>query len=100
MFRTITTAAILVLAATAAQAGATATVMFGDLDLTRPGDMQVLAGRVRAAATLFCTDGGQDRHPVLLEYRSRQERCIASISKTISATVLAMSGNPRKLADK
>jgi UrcA family protein len=100
MFRIFTTAAILVLTATAAQAGATATVLFGDLDLTRPGDMQVLAGRVRAAATFFCTDGGQDRHPVLLEYRSIQERCIASVSKTISTKVLAMSGQPRRFADK
>jgi UrcA family protein len=100
MFRTFTTAAILALTVTAAQAGDIATVRFGDLDLARPGDTQVLAGRVHAAAALVCAADGHDRYPVLLEYRLTREKCIADLSQTLSAKVLAMSGQSRKLAGK
>jgi UrcA family protein len=100
MFRTFTTAAILVLAATAAQAGDIATVRFGDLDLTRAKDAQLLDSRVRAAAALVCAADGHDRYPVLLEYRLTREKCIADVSQTLSAKVLAMAGQSRKIAGK
>ena len=100
MFRTITAAAILVLTITAAQAGDSVTVRFGDLDLAKASDTQLLAGRVHAAAALVCASDGLERYPVKLEDRSRRERCIADVSQTLSAKVLAMSGQSRKLAGK
>ena len=100
MFRTITTAAILALTITVAQAGDSITVRFGDLDLARASDTQVLAGRVHAAAVLVCISDGLQRFPVKLEDRSRRDRCISDVSKTLSAKVLAMSGQARKLAVK
>ena len=100
MFRTFTTAAILALTVTAAQAGDAATVRFGDLDLAKLSDTQVLAGRVHAAAALVCASDGLERYPVKLEDRSRRERCIADVSQTLSAKVLAMSGQTGKFASK
>jgi UrcA family protein len=100
MFRAITTAAILALTVTAAQAGDSVTVRFGDLDPAKASDARVLAGRVHAAAALVCASEGQDRHPVLLEYRLTRDKCIAGVSQTLSAKVLAMAGQSRKLAGK
>ena len=100
MFRTFTTAAILALTVTAAQAGDSVTVRFGDLDLAKAKDAQVLASRVHAAAALVCASEGQDRHPVLLEYRLTSDRCIAGVSQTLSAKVLAMAGQTGKFASK
>jgi len=55
MFRTFMTAAILALTVTVAQAGDTVTVHFGDLDLTKAQDAQILATRVHDAAKTACT---------------------------------------------
>jgi UrcA family protein len=100
MFRTFITAAILALTITAAQAGDSVTVRFGDLDLAKASDAQVLAGRVHAAATLVCASDGLQRYPVKLEDRSRRDRCIADVNQTLSAKVLAMAGQSRKFAGK
>lgn len=100
MFRNLTTAVILALTITAAQAGDSVTVRFGDLDLTKAKDTQLLDSRVLAAAELVCASDGYDRHPVLMEYRLTRERCIAGVSQTLSARVLAMSGESRKFAGR
>ena len=54
MFRTFTSAAILALTITAAQADPT-NVQFGDLDLSRPADMQVLNSRIEKAVETACS---------------------------------------------
>jgi UrcA family protein len=100
MFRTFTTVAILALTISAAQAAGDVVVRFGDLDLAKASDAQVLAGRVHAAAALVCLSENQDRYPVLLHYRLTREKCIDSVSQTLSAKVLAMSGQSRKFAGK
>ena len=100
MFRTITTAAILALTITAAQADGSVTVRFGDLDLAKANDTQVLAGRVHAAAELACASDGLERYPVKLEDRSRRDRCIAQVSQILSAKVLAMADQTGKFASK
>ncbi|HTF42360.1 MAG TPA: UrcA family protein [Terriglobales bacterium] len=100
MFRTFTAAAVLALTVATAQAGDVATVHFGDLNLANPTDAQTLAGRVHTAAALVCVSENQDRNLVLLHYRLQREKCIADVSQTISAKVVAMSGQARKLAAK
>ena len=55
MFRTLTAAALLALSATAAQA-ATTQVSFGDLNLSRPQDVAILADRLEVAAKTVCLD--------------------------------------------
>ena len=100
MFRTFTTAAVLALTIIAAQADNVVTVHFGDLNLANASDAQILAGRVHAAATLVCASDGLERFPVKLEDRSRRDRCIADVNQTLSAKVLAMAGQSRKVANK
>ena len=100
MFRNFTTAAILALTVTAAQAGNSVTVRFGDLDLTRAKDAQLLDSRVHAAATLVCGSHGYDLHSLRLEDRLSRDNCIAYVSQTLSAKVLAMSDQSRKFAGK
>jgi UrcA family protein len=59
MLRTLTTAALLVLAATAVQAepleNASIAVAYGDLNLSSPSDAKVLAERLQTAAKQVCT---------------------------------------------
>lgn len=54
MFRMSTTAAILALTLSAAQAGPAVTIHYGDLDLSRPDDSRVLDSRIRQAAETLC----------------------------------------------
>ena len=61
MLRTITTAALLALSITAAQANdiqPSVTVAFGDLNLSHPADAKILAGRLEAAAVQVCHAAG------------------------------------------
>ena len=54
MFRALTAAAFLALSATAAQADSTTQVPFGDLNLSRPQDVAMLADRLQTAAKMVC----------------------------------------------
>ena len=54
MFRTFTIAALFALAATTAQADSSTQVAFGDLNLSRPQDAQILADRLQTAAKMVC----------------------------------------------
>ena len=56
MFRTVTIATFLVLAATAAQADSSTRVSYGNLNLSRAEDAKILADRLRAAAKFVCLD--------------------------------------------
>jgi UrcA family protein len=100
MFRTFTTAAILALTITAAQAANDVTVHFGDLDLTKASDAQVLTDRVHVAAASACALQSNDPRPVSLYYRATSDSCIAHISQTISWLIIARSGQYMSFASK
>ena len=90
MFRTFITAAILTLTITAAQAGSSATVSFGDLDLSRPADVQVLNSRIEKAAEATC--GMPDERTTSIYYRQWHERCVSHAVAETSARISAVSG--------
>ena len=56
MFRTMTIATLLILAATTAQADNARQVAFGDLNLSRPEDAKILSDRLQVAAKMVCLD--------------------------------------------
>ena len=61
-FRTalITAASLFTLSIATAQAATTANVTFGDLNLSRPEDAKILAGRLQAAAKQVCLSANPD----------------------------------------
>ena len=99
MFRTFITTAILTLTITAAQAGPSAVVRFGDLDLSRPADVQVLNSRIEKAAEATCNVA--DPHTTSLYYQRWHATCISHAVANTSARIAAVSGNKhRALASK
>jgi len=98
MFRTFTTAAILTLTITAAQAGPSAVVHFGDLDLSRPADVQVLNSRIEKAAEATC--GMPDSRSTSMYYNEWHARCISRAVTDTSARIAAVSGKARAFASK
>jgi UrcA family protein len=84
LFRSFTTAALLALGITAAQADdlsqASTTVSFGDLNLSQPADAKILADRLEDAATSVCLKVNPDLSPALMQ------QCIDS------AISIAMTG--------
>ena len=98
MFRTFTSAAILALTITGAQAGP-ATVQFGDLDLSRPGDTQVLNSRIEKAAETACTSLS-GLSPVVF-YHAWFAKCVSGTTADMSARIAALStGKARAFASK
>lgn len=89
MFRTIIIA--LALTVSAAQAG-TATVRFGDLDLSSSSGTDALAGRVQTASRTVCDQAkpgpGQDS----LYYRQRYAACLERAGHLITLKVMAAAG--------
>ena len=99
MFRTFITAALLTLTITAAHAGPPAVVRFGDLDLSRPADVQVLNGRIEKAAEATCNVA--DPHGTSLYYQEWRAACLSRAVANTSARIAAVSGNKhRALASK
>jgi len=99
MFRTFITAAILTLTITAAQAGPSAAIVhFGDLDLSRPADVQVLNSRIAKAAEATC--GMPDSRTTSLYYRQWQSKCISHAVADTSARIASVSGKNRTFASK
>ena len=91
MFRTLITTAMLTLTITAAQAGPAAVVLFGDLDLSRAGDVQVLNSRIEKAAEATCNVA--DPHATSLYYKQWHATCISRAVTDTSARIAAVSGN-------
>jgi UrcA family protein len=91
MFRTLITTAMLTLTITAAQAGPAAVVRFGDLDLSRPADVQVLNGRIMKAAEATC--GVADPHATSLYYQKWHSTCISRAVTDTSARIASVSTN-------
>ena len=91
MFRTLITTAILTLTITAAQAGPSTVVRFGDLDLSRPADVQVLNGRIEKAAEATCNVA--DPNGTKLYYQQWQATCISRAVAHTTARIAAVSGN-------
>ena len=99
MFRTFITAAILTLTITAAQAGPSAAIVhFGDLDLSRPADVQVLNSRIQKAAEAACAV--PDSRTTSLYYHQWHATCISHTVTDTSARIAAVSGKYRTFASK
>jgi UrcA family protein len=91
MFRTLITTAMLTLTITAAQAGPSAVVRFGDLDLSRPADVQVLNSRIVKAAEATCNV--TDPRATSLYYQKWHSTCISHAVADTSARIAAVSSN-------
>ena len=98
MFRTLITTAMLTLTITAAQAGSSATVSFGDLDLSRPADVQVLNSRIAKAAEAIC--GVPNERTTSMFYNQMQARCVSHTVADTSARIAAVSSKYRTFASK
>jgi UrcA family protein len=98
MFRTFFTATMLTLTITAAQAGPSAVVHFGDLDLSRPADVQVLNSRIEKAAEATC--GVPDERTTSIYYRQWHAKCVSHAMADTSARIAAVSGKSRTFASK
>jgi UrcA family protein len=94
MFRTFTTAAILTLTITAAQAGPAAIVRFGDLDLSRPTDVQVLNGRIEKAAEFICDSLGGSRSSIY--YNQWYARCVSNAVADTSARIASVASSKNR----
>jgi|KBSSwiStaDraftv2_1062776.scaffolds.fasta_scaffold1396394_1 UrcA family protein len=97
MFRTFTTAAMLTLAITAAQAGDTV-VRFGDLDLSRKADVQVLNSRIEKAAKAGCAQFKSYR--TSLYYTRWYASCMSGATAEMSARIAGLSPKYRTFASK
>lgn len=84
MLRTFTIAALLALAATTAQANSTTQVAFGDLNLSRPQDAQILADRLRTAAKLVCLDTNSIPGQI---GKAEMQGCVAIAISTATARI-------------
>ena len=89
MFRTFITAAILTLTITAAQAGPSAIVHFGDLDLSRPADVQVLNSRIEKAAEATCT--APDSRTTSIYYNQWHARCVSHFVADTAARIASVT---------
>ena len=90
MFRTLITTAMLTLTITAAQAGP-AVVLFGDLDLSRAADVQVLNSRIEKAAEATCKVA--DPRATSLYYQKWHSTCISRAVTDTSARIASVSTN-------
>jgi UrcA family protein len=97
MFRAFTTAFILALTVTAAQAAPVFDVKFNDLDLSKPSDASVLESRVHQAANRVC---GQLRQsfPTSLDYRIWFNSCMRATIAETTRWVEARAGHHRSFA--
>jgi UrcA family protein len=98
MFRTFTSSAILVLTITAAQAGPSVVVRFGDLDLSRPQDVHVLNSRIAKAAEAACDVA--DPHTTSIYYKKWHATCLSHAVADTTARIAAVSGKARAFASK
>jgi UrcA family protein len=93
-----TTAAVLALTITAAQAGSAVTVQYGDLNLSRPADARALSGRIDKAAEIACA---QFKSSVAsMFYRPSYVRCLRDAKTDTSARIAVLSGTHRAVASK
>jgi UrcA family protein len=98
MFRTFTTAAILAMTIASAQAYPAITVRFGDLDLSRPADTQVLNSRIEKAAETACDTMQFSRASIF--YSQWYARCVSNAVAKTSARIASVSGKYRAFASK
>jgi UrcA family protein len=100
MFRTVTTAAILVLSlALPAAAQDSLTVRYGDLDLSRPADVQLLNGRIQTAAETACAN--LLSKPTSRFYHEWFAKCVSRTTAQTSEKIASLSsGRNRAIASK
>jgi UrcA family protein len=84
MFRTFTIAALFALAATTAQAESSTQVAFGDLNLSRTEDAQILADRLQTAAKMVCLDANHIPGGI---GRAEMQECVDAAISTATARI-------------
>jgi len=103
VFRVLTSAAMLALTITAAQAG-DAIVRFGDLNPANPRDAKVLANRVQQAASAACgpelTYEGPSNLFYPAFYHATQDSCVHRISESTMAKIQAVTGERPRFAQQ
>lgn len=99
MIRLLATSAILVLTVSAAQAE-TATVRFGDLNISNSRDADVLADRIHQAAVKACETDKPNAGTINLFYRSGEITCERWISQRTLAKISARSGDYPRFAQR
>ncbi|HEY1876013.1 MAG TPA: UrcA family protein [Rhizomicrobium sp.] len=98
MLRAFTTASILALTITTAQAASDVEVKVGDLDLSRPSDASVLQGRIQQAANKACDQLLWNLPTSFVFYGSWFNGCTNSTGATIARRVEARTGQYRTFA--
>ena len=102
MRRTFTTATLLALTISAAQAGDIVTVHFGDLDPTNAKDAQLVTARIHDAAEAACARAVDPQMGPVLYYDAIFKHCIDWTSKSAMTRyqALAATASRTKLAGK
>jgi UrcA family protein len=104
MFRIFATAAVLALTVTAAQAEDTVTVHFGDLDLAKAKDAQLLTARIHDAAETVCSPEAAPHMRPISHYSAIFEACVYRTSNSAmtkyQTLAKATAAARTKLADK
>jgi UrcA family protein len=85
MFRTFATAAILALTIGTAQASPPPAIVIpiGDLNLSNPADVRVLAGRAETAAQDACSDWKPSKWEKLTFYKKLYDSCVDTTSHRV-----------------
>ena len=92
MFRAFTTASILALTVTTAHAAFDVEVQFGDLDLSKPSDANVLENRIQQATNKVCGPLLWSYPAAFVFYRSWFNGCTNATGAQITRRVEARAG--------
>ena len=99
MLRTFATTLVLALTISAAQAGTSIVVRFSDLNVSNPGDAQILNSRIERAAGTFCASLRTSSSTLF--YDEWYARCVRDASATTSARIASQSaGKYHAIASK
>ena len=92
MFRAFTTASILALTVTTANADSDVEVKFGDLDLSKPSDANILQDRIQQAANEICAPLLWSYPTSFVFYRTWFNGCVNTAGARITRRVEARAG--------
>jgi UrcA family protein len=92
MFRAFTTASILALTVTNAHAASDVEVKFGDLDLSKPSDANILEDRIQQAANTVCGPLLWSYPSSFIFYRRWFNGCVNTAGARITRRVEARAG--------
>ena len=92
MFRAFTTASILALTVATAHAASDVEVQFGDLDLSKPSDANILQDRIQQAANEICAPLLWSYPTSFVFYRTWFNGCVNTAGARITRRVEARAG--------